>query len=61
MWTFCFTEPSFLLRFLRVVKFSQLEALKRLERYLNMFNTMSDWIRDIDMSSKGIQAFLDTG
>ena len=55
------TDASFLLRFLRVAKFSQLEALRRLERYLEIFNTMEDWTRDVDMMNPEIQAFLDEG
>ena len=55
------TDASFLLRFLRVAKFSQLEALRRLERYLEIFNTMEDWTRDVDMMNQEIQAFLDEG
>ena len=55
------TDASFLLRFLRVAKFSQLEALRRLERYLEIFNTMEDWTRDVDMMNSEIQAFLDEG
>ena len=55
------TDTSFLLRFLRVAKFGQLEALRRLERYLEIFTTMEDWTRDIDMMNPEIQAFLDEG
>ena len=55
------TDTSFLLRFLRVEKFSQPEALRRLERYLEIFNSMEDWIRDIDMMDPEIQTFLDEG
>ncbi len=58
---FSSTETEFLLRFLRVAKFSQLEALKRLERYLELFNVAPEWLRDIDLSDKRIQAFIDTG
>ena len=55
------SETEFLLRFLRVGKFSQLEALKRLEKYLELFNIMPEWIRDIDMMDPKIQAFLGAG
>ena len=55
------SETEFLLRFLRVGKFSQLEALKRLEKYLDLFNIMPDWLRDIDMLDPKIQNFLDVG
>ena len=54
------SDASFLLRFLRVAKFSQLEALKRLEKYLKLLDQL-DGVRDTDMSSPRIQAFLDTG
>ena len=50
-----------MLRFLRVSKFSQLKALERLEKYLDLFNIMPDWLRDIDMMDPKIQAFIDTG
>ena len=54
------SDVSFLLRFLRVAKFSQLEALKRLEKYLKLLDQL-DGVRDTDMSNSRIQAFLDTG
>ena len=44
-----------------MAKFSQLEALKRLEKYLDLFNIMPDWLRDIDMMDPKIQNFLDVG
>ena len=43
-----------------MAKFSQLEALKRLEKYLKLLDEL-DGVRDIDMSNPRIQAFLDTG
>ena len=54
-------ETEFLLRFLRVSKFSQLEALSRLEKYLDLFNLMPDWLRDIDMMDPKVQEFFDEG
>ena len=44
-----------------MAKFSQLEALKRLEKYLDLFNIMPDWLRDIDKLDPKIQNFLDVG
>ena len=44
-----------------MAKFSQLEALKRLEKYLKLLENMSHLIRDIDLSNPRVQAFLDTG
>ncbi len=47
--------------FLRVAKFSQLEALSRLERYLQLFNIKPEFLRDIDMLDPKVQEFLDVG
>ena len=49
------SDASFLLRFLRVAKFSQLEALNRLEKYLKLLDQL-DGVRDTDMSNPRIQA-----
>ncbi len=55
------SDSGFLLRFLRVGKFSQLEALRRLERYLTLFTTAPGWVRDLDPSDPKFLEILDTG
>ncbi len=44
-----------------MAKWSQLEALNRLEKYLAIFNIIPEWSRDIDMSDPKILAFLKEG
>ena len=56
-----FLEASFLIRYLRTAKWSQLEALNRLESFLGLFNTMPEMLRDIDMTDPKVVAFLRTG
>ena len=58
---FHISDASYLVRYLRVAKWSQLEALKRLESYLSLFDIMPQMICDIDMTDPKIIAFLKTG
>ena len=55
------SDRLFLLRFLRASKFSQLVARKRLEKWLSVLDTMSDWLRDIDLEDPAFMDFYDTG
>ena len=55
------SDTLFLLRFLRASKFSQLVARKRLEKWLSVLDTMSDWLRDIDLEDPAFMEFYDTG
>ena len=55
------SDTLFLLRFLRASKFSQLVARKRLEKWLSVLDTMSDWLRDIDLEDSAFMEFYDTG
>jgi len=57
----CDTDTKFLLRFLRVGKFSQLQARERLENYLKCFSKMPDWLRNIDTHDPQILKVVDTG
>ena len=55
------SDKLFLLRFLRASKFSQLVARKRLEKWLSVLDTMSDWLRDIDLEDPAFMDFYGTG
>ncbi len=55
------SDASFLIRYLRTAKWSQLEGLNRLESYLRLFDIMPQMIRDIDMTDPKMITFLKTG
>ncbi|XP_045194407.2 alpha-tocopherol transfer protein-like [Mercenaria mercenaria] len=55
------TDFSFLLKFLRARKFSQLEARKTLENYWTCKTKTPDWFRNVDPSEPAIQEILKTG
>ena len=55
------SDSLFLLRFLRVGKFSQLRAREMIENYLTAMNTHPEWFKHIDPTSPRIRAFLKTG
>jgi len=56
----CSTETSFLLRFLRVSKFSQLSARERVERYVMVLQEHPKYIRNIDTREPKLQLFYDS-
>lgn len=55
------TDFGFLLRFLRVRKFSQLEARKTLENYWTCKTLTPEWYRNVDPADKTIQEILKSG
>ncbi|KAL4235165.1 hypothetical protein ACF0H5_006803 [Mactra antiquata] len=55
------TDFEFLLRFLRVRKFSQLEARKSLENYWTSKTLHPKWFLNVDPADEGVLAFLKSG
>ncbi|XP_058835777.1 retinaldehyde-binding protein 1-like [Topomyia yanbarensis] len=55
----CRTDDRFLLRFLRVKKFSVIRACEMLEKYLTMRQTYPKWCRNLDPLDKDLQEVLD--
>ncbi|XP_053687561.1 clavesin-1-like [Sabethes cyaneus] len=54
----CRTDDRFLLRFLRIKKFSVVRACEMLERYLTMRQTYSKWCQRLDPLDKELQEVL---
>jgi hypothetical protein len=57
----CPTDTGFLLPFLRVRYFSQLEARKLLESFLSRRTKLAAWYRNLDTTDSKIQAVYDSG
>jgi hypothetical protein len=57
----CPTDTRFLLPFLRVRYFSQLEARKLLENYLSSRTKLAHWYKNLDPADPKIQAYFDSG
>lgn len=55
------TDTTFLLKFLRTAKFSQLRAREVLEGYLKNKVRFPNWVNDIDTTDPAIHEFLRTG
>lgn len=55
----CRTDDRFLLRFLRVRKFSVVRACETLQKYLTMRQTYPKWCKKLDPLDKDLQAVLD--
>jgi len=58
----CRTDTDFLLQFLRYCKFSQLEARKRIEKYLSCQTNIPEWLSDVDYTKDPVLInFFKTG
>lgn len=57
----CRTDANFLLRFLRVKKFSLPMAQQTLLKYLNMRQTFSHLLFDLDASQSKVEELIDSG
>lgn len=57
----CRTDTIFLLRFLRVKKFSVAAACEMLERYLTIRQLYPQWFQRLDIEDKDIEAIVDAG
>lgn len=55
----CRTDDRFLLRFLRVKKFSVMKACEMLEKYLTMRQTYPKWCQNLDPKDETLQDVLD--
>lgn len=55
----CRTDDRFLLRFLRVRKFSVVKACETLEKYLTMRQTYPKWCKNLDPLDETLQEALD--
>jgi len=56
------TDTDVLLQFLRYTKFSQLEARKRIEKFLTCHTNIPEWLADIDYTAEPeLIKFLKTG
>ena len=58
---FILIDFAFLLRFLRVRKYSQVGARQTLENYLTIKTEVPQWFKDLDPADETIQALFRTG
>ncbi len=56
-----FADTRFLIRFLRVNSYSQLEARNMLEKYLKNVQEIPEWMQNMDPNDQKFQAILDSG
>lgn len=57
----CRTDAVFLLRFLRVKKFSVAAACEMLEKYLTIRQLFPQWFRKLDIEDKALEEIIDCG
>lgn len=57
----CRTDSVFLLRFLRVKKFSLQPACEMLEKYLTIRQLYPQWFRNLDIEDKALEEIIDMG
>lgn len=57
----CRTDAVFLLRFLRVKKFSVAAACEMLEKYLTIRQLYPQWFRKLDIEDKALEEIIDMG
>lgn len=57
----CRTDAVFLLRFLRVKKFSLQPACEMLEKYLTIRQLYPQWFRKLDIEDKALEEIIDMG
>lgn len=57
----CRTDAVFLLRFLRVKKFSLQPACEMLEKYLTIRQLYPQWFRNLDIEDKALEEIIDKG
>jgi len=57
----CRTDAVFLLRFLRVKKFSLQPACEMLEKYLTIRQLYPQWFRNLDIEDKALEEIIDMG
>lgn len=57
----CRTDAVFLLRFLRVKKFSLQPACEMLEKYLTIRQLYPQWFRNLDIEDKALEEIIDSG
>ena len=55
------SDAKYLLKFLRVSKFSQLVAREKLEKWISALDIIGEWLRDIDFNDPKYMEFFDTG
>ena len=60
VWTFI-PDFKFLLRFLRVRKYSQVGARLSLEKYMTNITQLPEWFTDVDPADPKIQSVLSSG
>ena len=59
---FClFTDFEFLLRFLRVKKYSQMAARESLENFITNIEEIPEWLGDLDPADEKLQDVLRLG